>query len=66
MPLGTEVGLGPGDIVLNRDPALPKGAQPCVIWGPSPPKTRGTAPNFRPMSVAAKRLDGSRFHLVRR
>ena len=24
MPLGTEVGLGPGDIVLDADPALPK------------------------------------------
>ena len=23
MPLGTEVGLGPGDIVLDGDPALP-------------------------------------------
>jgi len=23
MPLGTEVGLGPGDIVLDEDPALP-------------------------------------------
>jgi len=29
MSLGTEVGLGPGDFVLDRDPAppLPKGAQ---------------------------------------
>jgi len=28
MPLGTEVGLGPGDIVLDGDPAPPKkGAQ---------------------------------------
>ena len=44
MPLGTEVGLGPGDIVLDGEPAPPK---------------RGTqAPNFRPMSVVAKRLDG--------
>jgi len=24
MTLGTEVGLGPGDIVLDGDPALPK------------------------------------------
>jgi len=23
MPLGTEIGLGPGDIVLDRDPAVP-------------------------------------------
>jgi len=49
MPLGTKVGLGPGNVVLDADPALP---------------ARGTAPNFRPMSVVAKRLDGSRCHLV--
>ena len=33
----------------------------CVRWAPTfslpPPKKRGTAPNFRPMSVVAKRLD---------
>jgi len=51
LPLGTEVGVGPDDIVLNGDPAppSPKGAQ---------------SPNFRPMSVVAKRLDGLRCHLV--
>jgi len=49
MKLGMEVGLGAGQIVLDGDPAPPKGAQP---------------PNFRPMSVVAKRLDGSRCHLV--
>ena len=33
MPLGTEVGLGPGDIVLDGDPApLPK--KGCPIFGP--------------------------------
>jgi len=40
MPLGREVGLGPGDIVLDGDPAIPfpkKGAQPqifgpCLLW----------------------------------
>jgi len=42
MPLGTEVGLVPGDIMLDGDPALPRnGAQQ-----PS---------SFRPMSVVAKR-----------
>jgi len=54
MPLGTEVGLDQNDIVLDEDsaPFLQKG---------------GTAPpNFRPMFVVAKRLDGSRCHLVRR
>ena len=54
MKLGMEleVGLGPGHIVLAGDPA--------------PLPQRVTAPNFRPISVVAKRLDGSRFHLVER
>jgi len=37
MPLGTEVGLGPDDIVLHGDPALPSpkgGIVPCPIFGP--------------------------------
>jgi len=51
MKLGKQVGLGPGHIVLDGDPA------------PSP--QRGTATsNFRPISVAAKWLHGSRCHLV--
>jgi len=51
MPLGTEVGLSIGDIVLDGDPA--------------PPPLKGHSPfNFRPMSVVVKRLDGLRFHLV--
>ena len=53
MPLGMEVGLGAGHIVLDGDPA------------PSP-KKGGTAHNFQPMSIVPKRLHGSRFHLVRR
>jgi len=39
MPLATEVGFGPGDIVLDGDPATPKkGAQQsplfdsCLLW----------------------------------
>jgi len=51
MSLGMEVGLCPGHTVLDGDPAPPS-------------KKGGTAPNFRPMSVVAKRLDGSRCHLV--
>jgi len=49
MPLGTDVGLSPDDIALDGDPT-------------TPPQKGGGAPlpNFRPMSVAAKRLDGSR------
>jgi len=38
----------------------------CVRWGPSPyPKKSGAPPNFRPTSIVAKRLHGSRCHLVR-
>jgi len=36
MPLGMEVGLGPGDVVLDGTAAPPK---------------RGTAPSFRSMSI---------------
>ena len=48
--LGMEVGLCPGDFVLDMDPAPPpqKGAEPL--------------PNFRP--IVAKWLDGSRWHLA--
>jgi len=52
--LGMEVGLSPGNFVLD---------------GYSAPKKKrggGTARNFRPMSIVNKRLDGSRCHLVRR
>ena len=36
-----------------------------VRWGPSSPSPKGgRAPNFRPMSIVAKRLDGSRWHLA--
>jgi len=41
MPLGTEVGLGPGNIVLDGDPALPT-------------ERSTTAPTFWPLSVVAK------------
>jgi len=54
MKLGTEVGLGPDHFELDGDLA--------------PPQTRGTAPNYQPMFVVAKRLDGSslKVSLVRR
>jgi len=99
MPLGVEVGLDPGNIVLDGDtaPLSQKGAQPppifgpCLLWpngwinqdvtwyrgrpGPrphcaewrpsSPPPKKGTAANFRPMSIEAKWLDRSRCNLVR-
>jgi len=44
MPLGIELGLGPRHIVLDGDPAPPQ---------------KGHIPNFRPMSIVDKRLDGS-------
>ena len=53
MPLSTEVGLDPGDIVLDGAPA------PTCGKGHSSP-----LPAFRPMSVVAKRLNGSGYHLV--
>ena len=52
MPLGMEVGLGPGDFVLNWDQA------------PPPQKGRRPSPNFRPMSIVAKWLDGSSWQLA--
>jgi len=51
VPLGTKVGLSPGYIVLDGDPAPPK---------------RGTALNFRLVSIVAKRLDGTRRHLIQK
>ena len=51
LPLAMEVCLCPGD---------------CVRWGRSSHPKKGTDPNSRLMSTAAKRLDGSRCHLVRR
>jgi len=51
MALGMEVGLGPGHIVLDGDPA-------------PLPKKRAEPPNFRPIFIVAKRLDASRCHLV--
>jgi len=53
MPLGAEVGLGPDDIVLDRDSAPP-----------SPKRGQSPLPNFRPMSIVAKVLDGSSWHLA--
>jgi len=49
IPLGTEVGLGPGDIVLDGCPAPPKGSRPpilgpCLLW-----------PNGRPSQLLLSR-----------
>ena len=40
------IGLGPGDFVLDGDPA------------PCPTRGQSSLPNFRPISIVAKRLDG--------
>ena len=92
MKLGMQVGLGPGHIVLDGDPAPPppKGHTPqfsahiccghMAAWikmslgleqglgqddfvldgdhAPLPKRGRSPPPNFRPMFIAAKRLDG--------
>ena len=88
MKLAMQVGLDPGHIVLDGDPASPpqRGTDPPIFgryllrpngrmdqdatlcegrpqprrlrWGPSPLPKRGGTPNFRPISVMAKRLDG--------
>ena len=52
IPLGTEEGLSLGDIVLDGDSAP-------HVKGHSSPL------HFWPMFIVAKRLDGSRYHLVR-
>ena len=44
MPLGREVNVGPGDIVLDGDSA-------------ARPNGHSLPPNFRPMSVVAKWLE---------
>jgi len=92
MPLGMEVGLGPGDFVFDGGPATPEkghthpplifrptsivakrlhgqdatwyGGRPrptrhSVRWGPNSTSPKGAeTPDFRPMSVVAKRQDG--------
>ena len=52
MPLGMDVGLSPGDFVLDGGPA------------PSRKRRRSSLPNFRAISIVAKGLDASRCHLV--
>jgi len=45
MSLGMELGLGPGDFVLDGDTV-------------APPQNGGGPPNFRSMFIVTKRLDG--------
>jgi len=91
MPLGMEVGLGSGDYVLDGSPkniffsahvycgqtsgwikivlGMGVGLSPCDFAldgdpAPSPKRGRNPLPNFRPISIVAKRVDRSRCHLV--
>jgi len=63
MPLGVEVGLGPGDFVLDVDPAPPpqKGMEPqifvpCLLWPNDWMDQDGTWHGGRPAQVTV--LDG--------
>jgi len=47
MAVGMEVGLGLGDFVFDGDPAIP-----------AEQKAHPPPPNFWPMFIVAKRLDG--------
>jgi len=47
MPLGSKIGLSPGDIVVDGEPVRPS-------------KKGHSLPHFRPMSIVTKRLNGSR------
>ena len=51
---------------VNWYRARPRHRRLCVRWGPSPSTKRGRSPlpNFRPISIVAKRLDASKCHLV--
>jgi len=60
MKLGVQVGLGPGRIVLDGDPA------PSLKGEQQPPHFRNLRYNARSMSIVDKRLDGSTCHLVGR
>jgi len=69
MKLGMVVGLDPGHIVLDRDPApRRKGEQqpPHHFWNLQAQAGRLLPYNLQPMCIVAKRMDGSRCHLVRR
>ena len=64
MKLAVQVDLGPGHIVLDGDPAPPrKGAQYTPTFEIYGRRLCLRPYNLRPMSVVAKRLDGSRWHL---
>ena len=56
-------------VVMDQDATWyggrPKRRRLCVRWEPRPfPKKVAEPPNFRPIFIVAKRLDGSRWHLA--
>jgi len=53
MVVSTDVGLSPGNFMLDGDPALLHKK-----------RGRSSLPNFRPISIVAKRLNASSCHLV--
>ena len=53
MSLGMEVGLSPGDFVLDGDAS-----------STFPKRRRSPPPNFRPIFIVVKRLDASKCHMV--
>jgi len=56
-----------GRIKMKLGIGRPRPWPHCVRWDPAPLRKRGrAAPNFWPISVATKWLDGSRCHLVGR
>ena len=58
----------PGDFVLDGDPAgcikMVLGMEVGLNPPPLPKRGRSSLPNVRPMSIVAKQLDGSRWHLA--
>ena len=80
MPLGMELGLSPGDFVLDGWGPRPLSKFSAHVYcgqmagwikialgmevSLPPQKGAEPLPNFRPMSIVAKRLDGSRWNLA--
>ena len=70
-PVWCDVGVLWANIWMDQDKTWhggrPRARPYCVRWGAiSPCKRDPAAPYFRPMSIVAKVLNGSRYHLVRR
>ena len=55
-----------GCIKMPLGRGRPQPRRLCVRWGLSPFPKKGGAPNFRPTTIVAKQMHGSRCHLVQR